>query len=299
LYEGYYQSNSQCFPCSNLCKTCISSTCGQNDFVEDAELVSGQCKGGFYEKNSSCLPCNQLCKECSDDTTYKKCAEKAAIYLGECKCTMGYYLKDNQCENCTTTGCSECKANAEMKNGDCVCKEGYYKEGNQCAKRTDPLCKTCDLTGGNCSACVDNSNSVNNFCVCSTGYYHEKSRCTRFPDLAASCAFPFDTPLTNLVCKSNSVKNSNNLDCKCKEGYFFWGYECKTCDIRVCTYCTLTKAALANGLCFCKSGLKYSSDDRGKCIACESLCTNCQHVGCLKCKANSGIVNSVCTCNYG
>ena len=213
--SGQYlnEDDGNCYPCSNGCRQCTSSTNCQ--VCEDAyELVSGaycELKGCAADQylnmaDGQCYSCPAACSSCS---TVMSSEETSACTA----CVDGYKLSGTQCvqKSCSDMGYST------------SCGEGQdsvpaNKSGS------DGACYTCSAISGYCTSdsdCASNQKCVNNSCVKkSCGEMGYKSSCNTADGYTAVSANVTGSDGTCYNCNVASCPSGYSTSTtSCSKGY--------------------------------------------------------------------------------
>ena len=313
--SGQYlnEDDGNCYPCSNGCKQCTSSTNCQA--CEDAyELVSGAycelrgCAADQYLNmaDGQCYSCPAACSSCS---TVMSSEETSACTA----CVDGYKLSGTQCvqKSCSDMGYST------------SCGEGQdsvpaNKSGS------DGACYTCSAIAGYCTSdsdCASNQKCVNNECVgktcseinssyktsCSNGYSSTSTGVSGSDGACYTCSAISGYCTSDSDCASNQkcVNNScvlktcaelgHKSSCNTADGYTAVNANvtgsdgtCYDCNVASCPsgYSTSTTS--------CSGG--YALDTDGKSDG--KACGKCVKTGCTSdsdCGNSQYCSNYICT----
>ena len=278
--SGQYlnEDDGNCYPCSNGCRQCTSSTNCQA--CEDAyELVSGaycELKGCAADQylnmaDGQCYSCPAACSSCS---TVMSSEETSACTA----CVDDYKLSGTQCvqKSCSDMGYST------------SCGEGQdsvpaNKSGS------DGACYTCSAIAGYCTSdsdCASNQKCVNNECVgktcseinssyktsCSDGYSSTSTGVSGSDGTCYTCS------AISGYCTSDSQCGTNQ---KCVNN------ECvgKTCSEINSSY----KTSCSNGYSSTSAGVSGSD---GACYTCSAISGYCTSDS--DCASNQKCVNNSC-----
>ena len=310
--SGQYlnEDDGNCYPCSNGCRQCTSSTNCQ--VCEDAyELVSGAycelrgCAADQYLNmaDGQCYSCPAACSSCS---TVMSSEETSACTA----CVDGYKLSGTQCvqKSCSDMGYST------------SCGEGQdsvpaNKSGS------DGACYTCSAIAGYCTSdsdCASNQKCVNNECVgktcseinssyktsCSNGYSSTSAGVSGSDGACYTCSAISGYCTSDSDCASNQkcVNNScvlktcaelgHKSSCNTADGYTAVNANvtgsdgtCYDCNVASC------KAGYSTSTTSCSGG--YALNTSGK--SGGKACGKCVKTGCT---ADSDCGNSQYCSNY-
>ena len=313
--SGQYlnEDDGNCYPCSNGCRQCTSSTNCQA--CEDAyELVSGaycELKGCAADQylnmaDGQCYSCPAACSSCS---TVMSSEETSACTA----CVDDYKLSGTQCvqKSCSDMGYST------------SCGEGQdsvpaNKSGS------DGACYTCSAIAGYCTSdsdCASNQKCVNNECVgktcseinssyktsCSNGYSSTSAGVSGSDGACYTCSAISGYCTSDSDCASNQkcVNNScvlktcaelgHKSSCNTADGYTAVNANvtgsdgtCYDCNVASC------KAGYSTSTTSCSGG--YALDTDGK--SGGEACGKCVKTGCTSdsdCGNSQYCSNYICT----
>ena len=288
--EGYFSYFNQCRKCSYWSSYCGKCTYeSESDSYNCIECLSNQYK---MTNNGYCTKCYMLnCKECHYE------GEKTICDI----CNSGYYLKDNDCIECTwqtqTDGrfCEICSDDVKnYKPDNCLCPTHYTKgDSEKCVKCPE-----------NCFSCGYNSENKNLKCYnCDDGYtLNSQGNCVSCGDDCEYCILDSNNNPICLYCKYgvNPNENNNCLQCgnncescikakdntiECTKCYNGYGLKPdKTCEIcpTTCKTCFWKSEKEGFGCSSCYFSKILGKDD--KCISCSESaeigyegCNNCYY----------------------
>ena len=254
---------------SNECTNTMNSTTMEY-YKQKFNLL--KCKDGYKFSGNKCIKnitCFSRCKDCdefSSDINDQKCTECNDGYLlekGNCieTCSYGYYKKDKTCLQCSDAQINNCQS-LETNTCNCnLCYGRYYLKNKQCYP-CDSKCYNCNITAETCTECMFNQ-------------FIYKNKC-----------FPCE--------RDNCIENENDgCKCiKCKDGFYNFDYQCKSC-IENCKDCTNSTKCI-------KCNENFFSDTNGQCQACPNMCKERKEDKCHCKTCNDGFFmdnNEVCqTC---
>ncbi|EAL45429.2 tyrosine kinase, putative [Entamoeba histolytica HM-1:IMSS-B] len=158
--SGYYLTNHMCETDSIISERCAF-------YSINGKCV--KCKNGYYRDGVSCINCDISCSTCNNangcltcnSTNFKNrdkvCVPKSTIQgcaveiteKGCSKCTEGYYLNNNICENCLDScisctdkfTCNKCANETVWYSGRCI----YYSKIPYCIKAENSRCTKCSF----------------------------------------------------------------------------------------------------------------------------------------------------------
>lgn len=245
---------SECRKCNLAIPNCI--TC--KDWY-GVKIYAETCEPGYYVDGTG--NCKQYDANCNKVNPTGKCTG----------CADNFFLdsKTNKCTACDAS-CSACKDTTSCSK----CKDNFVAS-------TDPLVKTCVACPAGCSKCSSTTACTG----CIAGWYLDGTTCKTCISLNAALG-PFcdecaaATPNTCSKCRRDVTNNiyyqpkatTGNTCDKCADA------NCVACsaDVNTCTQC---------------SGSYQVSG--GKCVLCDSQCTDCKTSGANKCdagKCNTGFM---------
>ncbi|ELP91924.1 protein serine/threonine kinase, putative [Entamoeba invadens IP1] len=322
--DGCQQCAETFYPAGKVCETCLSKHCTSCD---SRSGICTSCTEGYTLKNGSCVACesshclncdqqNKPCDICEpnyspnseyycvacDKENNMHCAQNLCSqseYQVCQECTLGYYLVDTLCNNCSKDkGCYLC----DKTNGDCyICDYGYYKHSktclkcgadnvlhckeNRCSLYEEDKCNDCALgyfmNNGECVSCTTNAcklcDGVTGVCTsCNDDEYLEDHICKKCDD---------SNPMH---CLPNNC-SPNSTEClSCNSGYYLSNGECRVCTLTNPNSCIpgRCKGDAASGCLDCKEG--YVKNEKEQCESAALIMENCELAAtynfCVKCR---------------
>ena len=240
--DYYYDTTrDDCFACAADCSSCAA---------------------GPDDVSSNCISCCDPMQEVLDGNCYYPC-----------EITNNCNVCGFECQNCTSTACTQCFPPYYLLNPSCalLCPSDYYLNETECIP--------CDIS---CEACTGGSNF--NCTSCSSAYELYQG----------ACVLPF--------CGDGIVSNGEEcddpadpycVDCKivgCTTGYYLLNSACLACDPS-CDGCSGGTSAecvacasgyiLYGGVCllpFCGDGIVTAGEQCDDAI--DANCYNCQWISC-------------------
>ncbi|KAL7721960.1 Protein serine/threonine kinase [Entamoeba marina] len=244
--DGYYSNNSECIDCSltfnncglcniNGCLSCSNGviinngSCSLNTNclnISDSICLSCNDKGSWFNGNG-CIECGDNCKncingyciECNDDyilQSENNCVDTnqypdnciTLSYYGTCqKCSVGYYLNNNLCYECSNE-CTTCQNLTYCFE----CNDGYMlNSNNECVDMSE--------LNANCKTAIPGSSG--GCAICNVGYYRNQTTCLSCISNCNKC----NNGESCLIFNCNTC--NNNGEClTCQNDYVLINYEC-------------------------------------------------------------------------
>ncbi|OMJ74195.1 hypothetical protein SteCoe_26950 [Stentor coeruleus] len=334
---GYWGDGTNCYVCTNPCKTCTSSTacatCAVSTITSlQTYLLSttcyDDCPSAYTEDTSAntCIACTGLCATCS--TTASTCTSCVSPYkLQSTSCVSacigdGTYIDSgtvcspciSPCYTCTTNTvtCTTCVSGYYLFETSCTqtCPPGYIGLSSKCVACASP-CKYCLGSTMVCTACIDTYLLQINTCVlsCSSGYYSDGINCLACNSNCATCSV---TSTYCLSCYTPNYLLSNQCVSSCPSGTYVpttgiclaCESPCATCSGSVtnCVTCP-TGMLLYSGTCLssCPSGVSVLVGST--CEACNTKCLTCSGTvdTCTSCSSSLYLQSGSCvdSCSFG
>ncbi|KAL4476576.1 hypothetical protein ABPG74_010309 [Tetrahymena malaccensis] len=171
--EGHFYKDSQCFKCSQDCKSCEKQEDNCTDCLEGFKL---------NQATNKCIKCPSNCTICEENQQCTKCEKEFKLQQNACikVCGQGFYEDTNQkclecdkncktCEN-SASNCTECSVNQVLKANQCViCPDGTYAAKNQCQECPQD-CSKCEIDQNNKIKCLEK-------CDKDQGFYNVDKQC--------------------------------------------------------------------------------------------------------------------------
>ncbi|KAI8778024.1 fibrillin-3, partial [Biomphalaria glabrata] len=252
--EGTYGDS-----CSKTCSCTSANTIS-------CDKVTGQCNCKPGWTGSSCSDDLNECLTTTSCQTNAHCVNTPGSYV--CKCDLGYYLNNGQCQACTSgTYGEECKnqcqcdmshSTCSVTTGVCHCHSGWT--GALCDKDLNECDSSNLCTSANKLHWVCKNTPGSYKCDCDAGYENKNDECVDLDECA--------TGYTN-ECDGNCTNTAGSYTCSCSTGYKLAidGHTCEDVDECLqgnggCQQTCVNEAG--NFSCSCNAG--FSVDvDRTKC----------------------------------
>lgn len=304
--DGYLLENSSCFPCPEICESCLNGLCLSSKACNDHCLkceVNGRCREcdqGYYSQGNSCLGCKKPCLSCESENKCKDCIDGFRV-VGEFCCAVG-------CQSCDFFGCL-------------ACGDGYLMDCGVCFQCPE-TCYSC--VGGKCIlaqiGCPDNCQNCEAFnkCLkCVSGYFLLESACEKCRDHCEKCNSSGDCldcvdgyiSMTGYCCPAGCSICEIGKCLGCQTGFLFEFNDCypcpESCNPCLNGICQLTQPVCPDYCLTCKSSedcieckFGFYKSDSG-CIKCSDKCSDCDSkLGCIECVPEYEVINGSC-CKKG
>ena len=233
--------------CLSPCSQCVDVVSCQE--CENSLMVASnglcQCQKGSFMNSGACVPCKELCGACEAYEMCTNCTDSEANLVStevgfKCECGFGTYWDGHSCSECAEE-CLGCKSNwddcircrdnnSEKGESGCRCKDGFFQSG--VCKPCGEFCEEC-LNSSNCIRCqaglvISEGNCIEEIAnktveeVCALGYVLQEGNCEKCISPCLICVF---SGYNCVNCIDNAVI-TQNLSCKCDEGFFFINETC-------------------------------------------------------------------------
>ncbi|KAK6969982.1 fibrillin-3, partial [Biomphalaria glabrata] len=253
--EGTYGDS-----CSKTCSCTSANTIS-------CDKVTGQCSCKSGWTGSSCSDDLNECLTTTSCQTNAHCVNTPGSYV--CKCDLGFYLNNGQCQACTAgTFGEECKnqcqcdmshSTCSVTSGDCLCKPGWT--GTLCDEDLNECDSSNLCTSANKLHWVCKNTPGSYKCDCDAGYENKNDECVDLDECA--------TGYTN-ECDGNCTNTAGSYTCSCSTGYKIAidGHTCNDVDECLqgnggCQQKCVNEAG--NFSCSCNAGYSVDDVDRMKC----------------------------------
>ncbi|ELP93769.1 protein serine/threonine kinase, putative [Entamoeba invadens IP1] len=353
--DGFFIDNFGCSRCGENCTNCKSNTscvvCKDGYFVDTNGMCQLQDNCALYNLDK-CLKCEDKTKLQNDKQNCSTQNDNCISYSSEncviCDTENGYYLGTRGCQKQDDKSYSSVNSTAVIS-----CSVGYYLSDQNCVNCSKMNCLLCDMLGGTllCFSCAENyylnsaglcvsmslksslktmdvpacSTVTNSYCTsCVSGSYFNGDRCEKCPDNCTSCyqdecytceanyylhATKTQSGTENFGCINEEISNCleylSGLCINCKDSFVLIDHQCVQCN-ESCTKCLETKDE-----CYeCNSGfmlndykcLPLIDTHCDKQIPTKSECAICSKsyfrngTSCSKCIDNCGTCYTENTC---
>ena len=231
---GYNNDNryGDCIPQCSLYEIRVDGycQCPPNHLRVGYGMCVPQCPAGSVGEGGRCVcktNCNSygfggLTKYCEGGMTYSPITDS-------CRCEKPKVWVLGRCETPKPCG------NFEYWCGtSCVCNSGYYRVNGVCVPILEPLtCPANSISNGvNCQCIPGFFPIISGTCSrCPVGTYWDGVKCD-VGDYACSPGYKWDTASKKcilIVPLCNPNEYWDGITCRCQQGYFYIGGECKSC----------------------------------------------------------------------